>query len=127
VGRELVLHPVPGDERHPLSLDGPDHDRRRRRPVRRLQLDLLHVVEERVEPGPSEHPDPDRLGGDRAQADSFDDVDGFESDCFDEEPSVFDPDEPSDFEDDDSDLEDDDSDFDSPEEAFDREERESVA
>ena len=62
--RELVLRAVPRDERDGPALDLADEQRGRRRPVRRVDLDLSNVVEERVETRPPEDAD---LGG--AQAD----------------------------------------------------------
>ena len=70
--RELVLHPVAGDERHALALHLADRYRSGGFAVRRADLDLGDVVEERVEPGAAEDADPDGvLPATRRQADSF--------------------------------------------------------
>src|ERR671936_2381647 len=50
VRRELVPGPVAREERDPLAADLADGERRRRLAERRLDLDLLDVLEERVEP-----------------------------------------------------------------------------
>ena len=55
--RQLVLAAVPRQERDALAADVAEHDRRRRLPVRRVDLDLLDVVEELVEAAPAEDPD----------------------------------------------------------------------
>ena len=60
VRREPVVAPVPREEGDPAAGDLADDDRVGRRSVRRLDHDLLGVVEERVEPGAAQHPD---LGG----------------------------------------------------------------
>src|SRR5829696_8458392 len=57
VGRELVGPAMPGNERHALAADVSDSNRGRGLPVRRVDLELLNVIEERVEPGPAEDPD----------------------------------------------------------------------
>jgi hypothetical protein len=54
VRREFVLHAVARKERDARPADGADRDRRRRRPVRRLDADLLDVFQERVEPRAAE-------------------------------------------------------------------------
>jgi hypothetical protein len=64
VRRELVLAAVPRDERYGPPRHITDQERRRRGAVRRLDLDLSNVIEERVEAGSPEDAD---LG--RAQAD----------------------------------------------------------
>jgi hypothetical protein len=46
VRRELVLAPVARDEGDALATDVADDGRRRRRPVRRLDLDLFGAFEE---------------------------------------------------------------------------------
>ncbi len=50
-----------GHKGDPLAADVTDHEAVGGRPVRRVDRDLLGVVEERVEPRPSEHPDLARL------------------------------------------------------------------
>jgi hypothetical protein len=61
---KLVLSPVSGKECDRDAADVSDMDRRGRIPVRRLDGDLLHVVEEGVEAGASEDPD---AGGGQAE------------------------------------------------------------
>jgi hypothetical protein len=48
---------VSRQERDPSPTDVADRDRGRRRPVRRVEVDLLDVVEERGEPGAAEDAD----------------------------------------------------------------------
>src|SRR5262249_45304377 len=55
--RQLVLPAVAREEGHALSAELADDERRRRFAVRRLDLDLLDVVEERVEARAAEDPD----------------------------------------------------------------------
>jgi hypothetical protein len=62
VRRKLVLDTVTRDERHPATGDRPDRRRRRRRAVRRFDGDLLDVLQEGIEAGPTEHADLDGLG-----------------------------------------------------------------
>src|ERR1041385_4004684 len=57
VRRQLVLWPVARQERDPLAADLADHERPGRLPVRGVELDLLDVLEERVEAGAPEDPD----------------------------------------------------------------------
>ena len=57
VRRQLVLAAVAREERDALAADLADRERRRRLPVRRLDLDLLDVLEERVEAGAAEDAD----------------------------------------------------------------------
>jgi hypothetical protein len=52
-----VVAPVPGQEGDPQSGDLTDRDRRRGRAERRVELDLLDPVEERVEPRSPVDPD----------------------------------------------------------------------
>jgi hypothetical protein len=85
--RELVLRPMPGDEGDGSPGHLANEQRRRGLTVRRLDFDLSHVVEERIEPRASEDAD---LG--RGQAD------------FSLEPPE--PPEPLDVESDDEELED---------------------
>ena len=88
VRRELVLHPVAWDEGDRPALDRADGDGRRWLAPRRIDLDFADVVEERIEAGAAEHPDPDALSGrSRAQADRSLD----ESDCDELVPASFDP------------------------------------
>jgi hypothetical protein len=54
---ELVLGPVPRDERDPVRTDPTDDRRRRGFPEGRLDGDRLRVLQERVEARPAEHPD----------------------------------------------------------------------
>src|SRR5213076_3401205 len=49
-GRQLVLTPVARKEGDALAADLPDHEGRRRLAVGRIELDLVDVLEERVEP-----------------------------------------------------------------------------
>ena len=49
MGRQRVLAPVAGEERDPATGHLTDRDRRRGRPERRVDDDLLDVVEQRVE------------------------------------------------------------------------------
>ena len=55
--RQAVVAAVAGHERHPLAADVADHEAVGGGAVRRVHRHLLGVVEERVEPRPSEHPD----------------------------------------------------------------------
>jgi hypothetical protein len=64
VGWKLVLSPVSGKECDRHAADVADVERRGGIPVRRLDGDLLHVVEEGVEAGASEDPD---AGGGQAE------------------------------------------------------------
>src|SRR6266545_532307 len=57
VRRQLVLPPVPGEEGDLLAADLADRERRRRLAVWRLELDLLDVRQERVEPRAAEDAD----------------------------------------------------------------------
>jgi len=67
---ELVLHAVAGKEGHPSPLNRPDGDRTGRLTVRRVDLDVFDVVEERIEPRATEDSDADRfVTGSGAQAD----------------------------------------------------------
>ena len=67
---ELVLHAVAGKEGHPSPLHRPDGDRPGRLAVRRVDLEVLDVVEERIEPRATEDSDADRFAtGSGAQAD----------------------------------------------------------
>jgi hypothetical protein len=61
VRRELVPHAVPRDERDTAPADVADDRRRRRLAVRRVDVDRLGGIEERVEPGSPE--DADLRGG----------------------------------------------------------------
>jgi hypothetical protein len=86
VRRELVLAPVPRQERHAYPAHVADRDGRRGLAVRGVDRHLVDGVDERVEPRPPEHPD--RSG---AQDDPFDDRAG----CFDPpDPEPPDPDPP---------------------------------
>jgi hypothetical protein len=49
MGGDLVPSPVPGDERDVSACDGPDSRGGRRGPEGRTDVDLLDVVEERIE------------------------------------------------------------------------------
>ena len=78
--RELVVQPVPRQERDPPSTDVAERDRRRCGSVRGIEVDLLHVLEEPVEARSAEHPDLGRrrhdgsfFGADPAFAAGFDD------------------------------------------------------
>ena len=51
-----MVDAVPGHEPHPAAVDLTDHDRPGRRPERGRDVDLLGVVEERVEPRAAEDP-----------------------------------------------------------------------
>jgi hypothetical protein len=123
VRRELVLAPVPRQERHPDPAHVADRDGCRRRAVRRVDGELLDRLHERVEARPTEHAD-----GRGAQLDSFDDFDGDEEEeppvlagCFDDEPVEESDDEPSELDDDVVDfLDSDDEDEPSPEDFFER-------
>ena len=81
--RELVLHPVPRDERDIRALDRPDPYWSRGLAPRRVEVELLDVVEQRIEPRASEDAHSNRtVGRRRGQADfSFD-------------PELFDPEDP---------------------------------
>src|SRR6266550_5642699 len=57
VRRQLVLAPVPRQECDAGAADLADHERRRRLAVRRVELDLLDLVQERVEARAAEDPD----------------------------------------------------------------------
>ena len=57
VGRVLVAAAVAGEEGHPAALDLADRDLVGRGAIGRLDLVLLHAVEERVEPGATEDPE----------------------------------------------------------------------
>ena len=57
VGRDRVPPAVPRQERHAPPGDVGQEDRIRRRAIRRVDLDLADVVEERVEARPPEDPD----------------------------------------------------------------------
>src|SRR5439155_17311776 len=74
------------DERHPTVADRADGQRSRRRPVRRVDLDLLPVVQERIEPGAAEDPDANPIECRLAQAErSLADEEGdsvFDDDVF---------------------------------------------
>jgi hypothetical protein len=83
VRRKFVLAPVPRQERHANPAHVPDRDRRRRRSVRRLDVDLVNGLDERVEPRPAE--DADGCG---AQLDPLEVPAG----CFDDPPD--DPEDP---------------------------------
>jgi hypothetical protein len=52
-----MLHAVTRDERHPPVTDRPHRDRSGRLAVRRVDLDLADVLEERVEAGAAEDAD----------------------------------------------------------------------
>src|SRR5262245_16467980 len=52
-----MLHAVTRDERDAVLADRPDDRRRRGRPVRRVDLDGLGVLEQRVQPRPADDPD----------------------------------------------------------------------
>ncbi len=51
MGRQVVTGAVPGQERDGAVAELPDRDRRRRRPPRRVDHDVGHVVEEAVDAG----------------------------------------------------------------------------
>ena len=57
VWRQLVVHAVPWEERDALASDVADGERGRRAAVRRIDLDALHVLEERVETRAAEDAD----------------------------------------------------------------------
>src|SRR5205823_9613897 len=69
VWRELVPFAVTGDEGHAPPTDRADDHRGAGGPERGRDLDPLDVLEERVEPRPTEHSDPDGIGGGTRQAD----------------------------------------------------------
>ena len=68
VRRELVVRPVPRQERHASPGHGADGHRGRRGAVRRLDGMLLGVVEERVEAAPADHGDVGKVSEGRAHA-----------------------------------------------------------
>jgi len=107
VRRELVLAPVPRQERHANPAHVADGEGRRGRPVRRLDGDLVDRVDERVEPRPPEDPD-----GRGAQSDPFEERAG----CFDP-PDDPDPDEPEEPDPDDPDPDDPESDDPEPDDS----------
>jgi hypothetical protein len=86
---ELVVDAVARHERNLRAADRTDRDGRARGTERRVDVDVLDVVEERVEPGTAEDPD-GRASSQRAQADF---VAGLLSDLLDDPDDPDDPDE----------------------------------
>jgi len=70
VRRELVLHAVSGKESHSSTLHRPDGDGPGGLAIRGIDLEVFHVVEERIEPRAAEDSEADRFAtGSGAQAD----------------------------------------------------------
>jgi len=65
----FVLDPVAGEEGHLSPLDRPHGDRCGGLSVWSVDVDLPDVLQERIEAGPAEDPDPDGLSARPAQAD----------------------------------------------------------